>query len=944
MASARRVGTNENIQTYGDGTRDYTSLATWESATDNDLVTATTSEVLECYADSPSFADDVNLFGATTNASFFRIIRPAVGEGHDGTPNSGVVFTTTTANSIISCSEDHDLAQDLVLRSTTNQVGGTNCVGINSGVNDVEIVGCLLKATNSGTGSGRGFTSFGAATNYVIDCVAYKCDNSGFFVATPSTVVFYNCTAVDCGTGFNRQSGTATAKNCLASGNTTADFSGTFAAASIANASSDGTAPGASPALNRTFVFADPDNDDYHLLHTDRGAFQRGVDLSADATFAFDDDIDGDTITIWSIGADAQASVISARRAGVGEVISTYGDGTRDYTSLLTWESDTDNDLVTAQISEVLEVYADSSEFNDNTSMSGATTNASYLRLIRPAAGHGHLGAPNTGVRFIRTTNGTAFDLNEANAQVQDLDVETSAAAIGNSIGISLRQTNTLAVGCLVKSTNTGSGGAWAIAASPTGTAYIIDCVAYESKSRNLYCLAAGTTLYLYNCTAVGGAANGFERFAGTVIAKNCLASGNATDFSGTFDAASEANASSDATAPGGGEVTNRTFTFVDIPTDNYHLADTDIGALQRGLNLSADANFPFEDDLDTEVVLVWSIGADAQASCISARRPGVGEVISTYGDGTRDYTSLSNWEVATDNDLVTAKNSEVLECYADSAQFDDSMSFSGAVTDVNYRRIVRAAPGQGHGGTPNAGVQFRITAGSSVFNLNEAYDGVYDIVASINVSSASNIRAFLSSAGDNHRFVGCIAHDATNPGAAAAHGFVATLNSPRSLVLVDCAAIDCDNKGFRCNQSTVTMTCYNCTAVGCDMGFEQDAGDMRTINCLADGNTTNDFGAGLAESSFCASGDSTAQGAGSRIDQTFVFVDPTNDDYRLGLEDEAALGFGTDLSDDPIFPFNDDAEGNKVLTWSIGFDSDSQTLTGGARGSLLLLRRWFRG
>ena len=95
MASARKTATNEHISTYGNATRNYTSMVTWEADTDIDLVTATQSEVLECYDDADSFDDYCPLLGATTNSSYFRIVRPASGQGHDGTPNNGFNIANT---------------------------------------------------------------------------------------------------------------------------------------------------------------------------------------------------------------------------------------------------------------------------------------------------------------------------------------------------------------------------------------------------------------------------------------------------------------------------------------------------------------------------------------------------------------------------------------------------------------------------------------------------------------------------------------------------------------------------------------------------------------------------------------------------------------------------------------------------------------------------------
>ena len=303
MASARRVGTNENINTYG-GTglgRDYTLLATWEAATDNDLVTATTSEVLECYDDAV-FDDSVTIVGATTDASYFRIIRPAPGQGHDGTPNTGVRFVYTgAAGFLIRTTEANLSIQDLVLTYTANIAGGANALHFLGGSSG-SVVGCIAyNCSNVGAGGSQSIISQSSSSVDVVDCAVISCE-VGFNL---NTGVAYNCTAIgSVGIGFTSVATLTLSKNCLASGNGT-DFSGTFDAASTTNASSDTTAPGTSSRISQTFTFEDAGSDDYHLTTSDTGALGFGTDLSADATFAFDDDIDGDTIVVWSIGFDS---------------------------------------------------------------------------------------------------------------------------------------------------------------------------------------------------------------------------------------------------------------------------------------------------------------------------------------------------------------------------------------------------------------------------------------------------------------------------------------------------------------------------------------------------------------------------------------------------------------------------------------------------------------
>lgn len=309
MVSARRVGTNENVSTYGDGTRDYTSLAVWEAATDIDLVTAAQSEALECYDDAV-FDDTVTISGGTTDSNYFRIIRPALGEKHDGTPNTGVRFVQTLAVNVFTLSESFLQIQDIVAsRTTASEI----IFALNS--NNITVVGCISNLGN------RGFSSSGT-DNEMVDCVAANQNQFGFFVPGGNAII-YNCDAINCTTAGIRVDapGVLIAKNNLSSGNGL-DFEGTFAAGTVTNASSDTTASGTGSRTEQTFTFVDAVNDDYHLASSDEGALNFGTDLSADATFPFDDDIDGDLWgDTWSIGFDQFIAVVSS---SVGFIHSVF--------------------------------------------------------------------------------------------------------------------------------------------------------------------------------------------------------------------------------------------------------------------------------------------------------------------------------------------------------------------------------------------------------------------------------------------------------------------------------------------------------------------------------------------------------------------------------------------------------------------------------------------
>lgn len=624
MASSRITGTNENISTYGTVGRDYSVLATWEAATDNDLVTATTSEVLECYADAATFDDFVVLDGATTNSSYFRIIRPAAGEGHNGTPSTGVHFSITSANHVVSIVEDNSCVQDIIMTLTMNDAATRH--GISLSGSSTKAIGCIVAAaTNAGAGGSSAFSTQTGSGQLMVNCLAIGAKTDGFTLNSESYT--YNCTAVsNTDDGFDANAATAVAKNCLSYGNSGSDFEGTFAAGTTNNAAEDATAPGTVTYQSQTFTFVAAASNDYHLHRNDLGAKFRGTNLSADATFPFDDDIDGDTITNWSIGVHAEETTQSSRRTGDNENVSTFAASGADYSAIATWESATDNDLVTGAVSEILE--CDAGTYSDGLAALGATTDGRYFRIIRPATGEGGGGIPSQGVIFSGTgTN--HFDVAENFFSVQDVTVISAGNSAGTVSAVRVTATTgVVIVGVLAKATNAGAGVGNSFTANhASGTSRFINCLAWESDGAGFFLDGAGTKRAL-SCTAINNGTNGFRRNNGTVTTINCLADGNLTaDFSGTMTD-SNYNAATDATTTGANSRNTQTFTYVNDPGSDYHLAALDAGARGYGTSMTTNVYYNYTDDIDVVTVDTWSIGFDS----IPAAAPAGG------GGGTHLY------------------------------------------------------------------------------------------------------------------------------------------------------------------------------------------------------------------------------------------------------------------------------------------------------------------
>lgn len=309
MPSSRYLPTAYNISTYGDVTRDYTVLATWEAATDIDLVTATDGEVLECYDDAASFDDYVDLAGATCNASYFRVIKPATGQGHDGTPLNGVYFVCTTAAHVFTISETYSQIQDLIAKVNVNDAGTSPYSFAVTG-HMAMIVGCIAYASVNAdavkTGNGFWASAGDGITNGHVNCLAVDCEGNGFinYPTHANGVCFnYNCAAHGNATGFLAYDDFAAhiAKNCIADGNTI-EWNVSLAGVWTKTTCLDGDD------IPRVY-YKDSGNDDYHLIGTSIDSINQATDLSSDATYPFNDDLDNNTRGVqceygsnWDIG------------------------------------------------------------------------------------------------------------------------------------------------------------------------------------------------------------------------------------------------------------------------------------------------------------------------------------------------------------------------------------------------------------------------------------------------------------------------------------------------------------------------------------------------------------------------------------------------------------------------------------------------------------------
>ncbi len=296
-----------------------------------------------------------------------------------------------------------------------------------------------------------------------------------------------------------------------------------------------------------------------------------------------------------------------------------------------------------------------------------------------------------------------------------------------------------------------------------------------------------------------------------------------------------------------------------------------------------------------------------------SARKAGANENIQTYDSGGgKDFTVLSVYETATDIDLVSADQSEMLEIAK--GTHDDQVFLAGATTDATRFRCIRPIAGEGHSGVPltdgSIAAFVRTVATGSTYGINEAFSRFEDLVIDHNYSDASGLTTVYLE-GNNSAAIGILVVRSQNTGAGGSIGFKSVGTNS---FFINCLAHDCKTRGFQVTDGTGHF--YNCT---------QNLASGQSI-LIGTGKTAN--------SKNCVWDDAIVNNGThnqtTNVTDTPTYRDSANNDFRLKGIDTVARGQGTDLSGDATFPFDDDIHDRvmgatksgkkRVGTWDVGF------------------------
>ncbi|KKP84689.1 MAG: hypothetical protein UR83_C0015G0007 [Candidatus Moranbacteria bacterium GW2011_GWF2_35_54] len=280
------------------------------------------------------------------------------------------------------------------------------------------------------------------------------------------------------------------------------------------------------------------------------------------------------------------------------------------------------------------------------------TAQQNFIKVYTPTnltevgASQRHNGKWDDGKYRIAISNNNAIDNKDNYIRIDGIQIKVGGNYGVRNIGISESGTDIRISNNIIRGTD-NLGTRLSLFDSDITKALVWNNIVYGGNI-GMY-VNIGGTAYLYNNTIYDMTDDGIQQYtSGIVIAKNNIIQNSIDGFSGTFDASSDYNISDLASdAPGANSKNSTTVSFANAANKDFHLAQSDTAARNAGANLTADANFPFSNDIDGQlrnpVGAGWDIGADE----------GTVEFVATVMQSGGNFSTLSSWEDGVDSDLV---------------------------------------------------------------------------------------------------------------------------------------------------------------------------------------------------------------------------------------------------------------------------------------------------